>query len=230
MKALRESKGFTLIELLLVIVIIGLLLAVIVPRAWRANIDAKYGLVRQNASELASYAQQWAENGIASQDEVASTATLVDYFATLVNFTQGQGATPNWKMTAWIATTSSSNWNNSANTIVPQGRLVDGSTPGGMLEVVENLVPPDKIPRNPFNGVSVFESPNYPTANPITGAMACSGHGESTGGWIYFAFLWQGTDSTTTTAGPDAPTTTFFAGQDSTLEGLRNGVFLARAR
>jgi len=48
MKKRINQKGFTLIELLLVVVIIGILLSVIVPRAWRANIDAKYGLVRQN--------------------------------------------------------------------------------------------------------------------------------------------------------------------------------------
>ena len=59
MTKLTKQKGFTLIEILLVVVIIGLMLAVIVPRAWRANIDSKYGLVRQNCSELASFGSQW---------------------------------------------------------------------------------------------------------------------------------------------------------------------------
>ena len=55
MPKFKDNRGFTLIEILLVVVIIGLMLAVIVPRAWRANIDAKYGLVRQNCSELATF-------------------------------------------------------------------------------------------------------------------------------------------------------------------------------
>ena len=58
---MRNEKGFTLIELLLVVLVIGFMLAVIVPRGLRANTDAKYNLVRQNGSELASYANDWIE-------------------------------------------------------------------------------------------------------------------------------------------------------------------------
>ena len=50
---MRNEKGFTLIELLLVVMIIGFMLAIILPRGLRATTDAKYNLVRQNAAELA---------------------------------------------------------------------------------------------------------------------------------------------------------------------------------
>jgi len=75
---MKNEKGFTLIELLLVVLVIGLMLAVIVPRGMRANTDAKYNLVRQNSSELASHANEWIEQQILAQDET-STATRAAY-------------------------------------------------------------------------------------------------------------------------------------------------------
>ena len=238
MKALRQSnKGFTLIELLLVVVIIGLMLAVIVPRAWRANIDTKYGLVRQNCSELGSFGMEWAEKSLLAQDE-DSTATLASYIATLTNYTTS-GFSGGWSRVQWVADTGTCNWNSTATppgpaSIIPAGRTIQGIA-AAPEDTVEGIVPPDKIPRNPFNGVSVFESPNFPSTAPVTGAIACAGHGESSGGWGYFAFLFQGTDSTTFTPGSggagSAPSTSFHAGQDATsIAGLRNGIFFARVR
>ena len=84
----RNNKGFTLIEILLVVVIIGIMLAVIVPRAWRANIDTKYGLVRQNCSELASFGMLWAENQIEGSDP-ASEAMMNDYLVSLCDDDNG---------------------------------------------------------------------------------------------------------------------------------------------
>ncbi len=89
----ERPSGFTLIELLMVVVIIGGIMAVIIPRAWRANIEAKYGLVRQAATELGNWGMTWAERNLESQPETY-TCKLNDYVATLVNYTGDQ--TTNW--------------------------------------------------------------------------------------------------------------------------------------
>ena len=228
-----NKKGFTLIELLLVVVIIGLMLAVIVPRAWRANIDTKYGLVRKNCSELASMAHEWAEKGILAQDEVESTATLNAYFATLANTAVGTAGS------IWVADTGNNNWNNGPNQVIGAspiditGRFMNTAGNQPPEDTVEDITPPDKIPRNPFNGVSVYELPNFPDSqgNPVTGAIGCGVFLESaTTGWHYYAFVYQGTDSTTFTLGPNDMTALHAGMESRTLEGLRNGIFLARLR
>jgi len=225
----RRERGFTLIEILLVVTIIGIMLAVIVPRAWRANIDSKYGLVRQNCSELASFGHEWAEEQLLAQSEEFSTATIDAYFITLTGVgTFGTNA-------AWVADQTTSNWNKvgwTANPIEITGRNMTATGQNLAPEAsVENIVPPEKIPRNPFNNVSVFASSNDPTGKSvITGAVACASIAETTGAdaWHYYALLFQGTDSSTVTTGT---ATTYHAGQSPlTLAGLRNGIFLARLR
>jgi len=211
----NKRKGFTLIEILLVVVIIGIMLAVIVPRAWRANIDTKYGLVRQNCSELSSFAMEWAENQIEGADP-ATTATLNNYLASLT-----APAAASW-VGAGAAT--SSNWNNNNATRVD----ITGRVPVKPETSVFGITPPDKQPRNPFNGASVFNASNDASAGGgtiIAGAIRCGTAADATGGggWNYYAFVFLGTDSQLITD--------FHAAQDAgTLEGLRNGVFLARVK
>ncbi len=246
MKINKNNQGFTLIELLLVVGIVGIILAVVVPMGLRANIDAKYGVVRQNCSELASFASQWVEKSIQAQDEQRSTATVKDYYASLA----GAEAAPEGAEVLdgeWIATPGGeNNWNlNTADGVSSNpaentrgiiGRYMDNRENEAPEDCVESIIPPDKTIRNPFTQVSVFRAPNDPEGQggPITGAVALGGAAEDLGDgggnpWIYYAFAFQGTDSTTAQLIGDD--TTFHAGMGlDTIPKLRNGVFLGRFR
>jgi prepilin-type N-terminal cleavage/methylation domain-containing protein len=227
-----QKKGFTLIEILLVVVIIGIMLAVIVPRAWRANIDTKYGLVRQNCAELASFAHQWVEDGLQSQDSEMSEAKSLHYYWSLCG---NMGWTTLGDSQDWIAGdggTANSAWSNvSAGRRLVLGRYMPGSTtpPGLAPEAwVASLVPPEKIIVNPFNGLNVFTSGNYPSSSPVTGAIAAGmALEDADSGYYYVGLVFQGTDSTTTGLTDD---TSFHAGMNTDVPGLRNGVFVARIR
>lgn len=243
------SKGFTLIELLLVVGIIGVLLAVVIPKAIRARIDSKYTIVVKNAAELKSYAVQWAEKSIRAQDEQTSVATLADYYASLTGQATGIAA---GNGQAWIATADANNWNIGTPTDRAATNFVNINgraqvTAGGVVgpptipeDTVEHLIPPEKAIVNPFNGASIFRSPNDPPnkpdgAGPVTGALALGFLQEpvAVGGYYYFAFAFQGTDSDayvlpTATA---TDVTTFHAGSGlSTIPALKNGELFARIR
>ncbi len=245
-----NSRGFTLIELLLVVGIIGVLLAIIIPKAIRANINAKYGIVEKNCAELKSYAVQWAEKSIRAQDEQNSTASLADYYASLAG--QPNGIAGGASQT-WIATGNANNWNmgsvtpnpSATNFINISGRAQ--MTAGGLVgpptlpeDSVEHIIPPEKAIKNPFNGANVFRSPNDPPnkpggAAPVTGAIALGFVQEpvAVGGYYYFAFAYQGTDSTTYTLPTSQATdvTTFHAGSGlATIPALKNGELFARIR
>ncbi len=230
---MTDQRGFTLIELLLVVVIIGLMLAVIVPRAWRANIDTKYGLVRQNCSELSSFAQEWAEQQIHASEEKYSTASIYNYLRSLAD---GEGGTGNnLPASNWIANhRTANNWLDGTITgnslLAIRGRRQGSATADAKPECgVEEIIPPEKLPRNPFNGASVFVVANDPLDQNmvVPGALAFGAAEDPINNdFAYFAFVFQGTDSTATNLNNAS---SFHAGlHDRTYAGLRNGVFCAR--
>ena len=228
---------------LLVLFPVMIFLAVIVPIGLRMHINAKYGVVRQNCTELASYAKMWAEKSIKAQDEQKSTATLKDYFASLAGLPVpiAGKAFPG----QWIAVQGgNNNWNLGAKGTATErsttpvfGRYVNGVRDQAPLDTVEDCIPPDKTITNPFTGKNVFRAANDPVTQGegVAGAIAFGGvvgsmPAGSTAPWIYFGFAFQGTkpSSTINLARNDK---TFHADMGlNSIPKLRNGVFLGRYR
>lgn len=227
----RTKKGFTLIEILLVVTIMGIMLAIIVPRAWRANTDAKYNVLRQHCTEIASYSLQWGEDQLRSQDE-GSTATLADYIAYLCGRQQGfNNANANWNWAEWVATTGSASFSDGSVTMGTAGRqrLVNGSTapPSGSAAAI---VPQEKVMRNPFTGDDILNTPGH---NP--GAIAICGAADQGGDFIYSTLLFQSINADTTST--NDPRRSDFYGVDDEfanaadfIQGMRSGIFLGRYR
>lgn len=128
----RFRAGFTLIELLLVITIIGVILSVILPRAHRANREAKFSQVRQYASEIGSYTTQWAQNQATAQRQ-NSPYSVKDFLMETINQNiAGFQSKP----------------------------LVNKYTGNDCFNGVERLITPEDLPNNPFNGASYFSPVN----------------------------------------------------------------------
>lgn len=199
-----RAKGFTLIEILMVVAIIGVMLAVIVPRGWRANVDAKYNMVRQSAAELASWGLTWAERNLNTQD-VSHDSDLNDYVGTLHGYT-GNNTNTNWV---------------SAQVNVPNRGVPATRPKNGVLEIM----PSDKELRNPFNGVSYFESVH--DGNVVQpGLLYLATATDTSGGTTYdnYYFLFLGQDSNAAAQWHAGMGT----GANPPLANLRNGVFMTR--
>ena len=227
MKSMQDQKGFTLIEILLVVTILGFMLAVILPRGLRTSVDAKYNLIRQHSTELAGYANQWVEQQILAQD-IDSTATPSRYYRSLVDI---DGSVPADNTAAWIADYTDSNWNETGRPIGVKDRKMNGVNDSKPETSVEGIIDPSLIPRNPFNGASVFIRVNQPTTKVIPGAIACSYAEDSSTGtaFDYYALIFQGTDSTGANADPSDSSVDYHAGMNnSNIAGLRNGILLTK--
>jgi len=208
----KYTNGFTIIELLLVIMIAGAILALVVPRAYRANVESKYTLLRQVCIELASNANKWAEQQVELQptsiDDTPVTSNIRNYMNSLAGVTAGNPV--------WLAVPNASNWDNTL--IGVAGRGTSGTPP---ISSVLQMMPPDNHPKNPFNGASVFVAANNPGTLGLTpGAIACGWAVDAVTGLNYYALIFLGTGSATITD--------YHAGQGPAIVGLRNGVFINR--
>lgn len=167
-KSSRKQAGFTLIEIMLVVLIIGAMLAVIVPRASRARTDAKYNSVRQMAAELGKWGMTWADRNLKIQAET-DTAILNDYVASLVGFTGDTGT----------------NW--TGGTVAVNGRA------GNPPNAVSGIMSTDQLPKNPFSGESYFNPGNDGTT-PRTGQLNLATQTDSTGFDVYY-LIFYGTET-----------------------------------
>lgn len=132
----NKMSGFTILEFLLVLIMFGLLMAVILPRAERASQETRFNLALQHGSEIAGYMVQWAQSKSQAQSE-SSSKTIHDFLM--------QGESPD------------------ASTPRP---LVDRYTGNENFDEVEQLIISDHMPRNPFNNLSYFDPANDDGAVP----------------------------------------------------------------
>ena len=204
-KKLNNKKGFSLLEILLVMGIVGILFAVILPRAWRARSDASYTLIRQAAVELGSWGLEWSERNLAAQVET-DTCTLDDYLSTLVGYTGGKdiGTHNNW-----FGTTS-----------IP----ASGCRVAALGFTVADIMPQEKQVRNPFTGLAYLNAGHDGSkTEPGLLYLAVRADGD---GYNNYSFVFTGAEAT--------KATDWYAGMGDDLpvsfEGLRNGVFVGRLK
>ncbi|HEV7593822.1 MAG TPA: prepilin-type N-terminal cleavage/methylation domain-containing protein [Gemmatimonadaceae bacterium] len=104
-----NKKGFTLIELLIVVVIIGILAAIAIPKFANTKDKAYVAAMKSDLRNLATYEEQYAAdnnglyfsgNGVAQGFNASKDVTIT---ATAVG---GAGVTPAWTATASHGLTS----------------------------------------------------------------------------------------------------------------------------
>ncbi len=213
----RRASGFTLIEFLLVMAIIGLLVAVIVPRAQRARIDAEFAEVRQSGSEIAANIMTWAETQARNQPAILNYTTKdflnSDIYLPELDFT-------NLKL-------SSKYTGNQA------------------FAGVKKLLPPGRRPRNPFNLVDYFAAVNddqvaredsFAPAPDVSSAETTVVPSKKPG-LLYLAVLPDPVDENylnfyllyTAKVSVDAETGSWYGEMShKDINGLRHGIFVAR--
>ena len=101
----RHRKGFTLIELLIVVVIIGILAAIAIPKFANTKEKAYLAAMKSDLRNMATYEEQYAaDNGGAYFSGTATAAAPLQGFSPSQNVTvivtAVAGPPPSWSATA----------------------------------------------------------------------------------------------------------------------------------
>ena len=101
----RNKKGFTLIELLIVVVIIGILAAIAIPKFANTKDKAYVAAMKSDLRNMATYEEQYAaDNGGAYFSGTATAAAPLQGFSPSQNVTVivtgVAGPPPSWSATA----------------------------------------------------------------------------------------------------------------------------------
>jgi type IV pilus assembly protein PilA len=101
----RNRKGFTLIELLIVVVIIGILAAIAIPKFANTKEKAYLAAMKSDLRNMATYEEQYAaDNGGAYFSGTATAAAPLQGFSPSQNVTvivtAVAGPPPSWSATA----------------------------------------------------------------------------------------------------------------------------------
>ena len=165
-----KAKGFTLVEILLVLVIFGLFLAVVLPRASRAQLAGKYSEVRMQATEIAGYVVTWAEQQARNQPP--------DKNFTLRDFLYEDIIEPDLRFKS--------------------AKLSGKYTGNEAYAPIQTMAGKDKPPLNPFNQVSYFAKANddVNTPSPKPGLLYLAAAPDARAkDYLMFYFLFTSTDA-----------------------------------
>ena len=102
---MRDNKGFTLIELLIVVVIIGILAAIAIPKFSATREKAYFAAMKSDLKNLASQQEiYYSDTYSYSTDEDDLAFTNSDGVTVVVTIATGAG----WNATAWHAALTTS--------------------------------------------------------------------------------------------------------------------------
>ena len=134
-----NARAFTLVELLLVVTIIGIIIALIVPRAGRAKLDSQFSMIRQNCNEISMKIVTYAEELANTQRSNTSFTTKDILYSDITGDDE---------------------------TAFKSKKLVDKYTGNSDFDVVEKLFSQEDPVKNPFNGTSHFSYVNNDISVP----------------------------------------------------------------